>query len=80
MAELFDDWPEGYDQWFKTPVGSLVKKCEAELVLDLLDPSPGEKILDAGCGTGVFTSDILSRGATVTGLDISLPIDRKSVV
>lgn len=77
MAKLFDDWPEGYDQWFKTPVGRLVKKYETELVLNLLEPSPGEKILDAGCGTGVFTSDILSRGANVTGFDISLPMLKK---
>jgi ubiquinone/menaquinone biosynthesis C-methylase UbiE len=80
MAELFDDWPEGYDQWFKTPVGSLVKKYEAELILNLLEPSPGEKILDAGCGTGVFTSDILSCGANVTGLDISLPMLKKGII
>lgn len=34
-------------------------------------PSPGETILDAGCGTGIFTRDFLAAGASVTGLDIS---------
>jgi len=78
MKELFDKWPEEYDRWFKTPIGNLVKKYELELILDLLEPSPEEKILDAGCGTGVFTSDILSWGANVTGLDISLPMVKKA--
>jgi ubiquinone/menaquinone biosynthesis C-methylase UbiE len=72
--ELFDEWPEKYDQWFTTPIGTLVKKYEAELVLDLLKPAPGEIILDAGCGTGVFTVDILSFNSHVIGIDISLPM------
>jgi ubiquinone/menaquinone biosynthesis C-methylase UbiE len=75
---VFDEWPEKYDRWFTTPIGGLVKKCEAELLLDLLRPSQGEIILDAGCGTGVFTLDFLSRGAKVIGLDISLPMLRRS--
>jgi len=73
-SQLFDTWPERYDQWFTTPIGSLVKKVEGELLLDLLEPTRGERILDAGCGTGVFTQEVLSRGSKVTGLDVSLPM------
>ncbi len=73
-SRLFDDWPEKYDQWFATPIGILVKKYEGELIIELLKPSQGEIILDAGCGTGVFTLDILSSGAHAIGLDISLPM------
>jgi ubiquinone/menaquinone biosynthesis C-methylase UbiE len=73
-AQLFDELPVAYDKWFTTPIGSLVKKFEAELVLELLKPRPGEIILDAGCGTGVFTLDILSLGSKVIGIDISLPM------
>jgi ubiquinone/menaquinone biosynthesis C-methylase UbiE len=73
-GQLFDEWPEAYDKWFTTPIGSLVKKYEAELILDLLKPKQGEIILDAGCGTGIFTTDILSSGSQVIGLDISLPM------
>jgi ubiquinone/menaquinone biosynthesis C-methylase UbiE len=43
-------------------------------MLDLLKPKQGEIILDAGCGTGIFTTDILSSGPQVIGLDISLPM------
>ena len=72
--QLFDEWPEVYDRWFTSPIGSLVKQYEAQLILDLLKPKQGEMILDAGCGTGIFTLDILSIGSTVIGLDISLPM------
>lgn len=75
---LFDNWPEAYDRWFTTPIGSLVKRYEADLLTDVLRPGHGEIILDAGCGTGVFTLDILSHGAHVIGLDMSLPMLRRA--
>lgn len=40
-------------------------------LIDLLDPKPGERILDLGCGTGRLAFEIAERGATVTGLDSS---------
>jgi len=39
--------------------------------LDLLDPQPGERILDIGCGEGTLTVKIVERGATVLGIDNS---------
>ena len=39
--------------------------------LDLLDPKPGERILDVGCGEGTLTKKIIERGATVLGVDNS---------
>ena len=71
---LFDEWPDKYDQWFETPIGALVKKYENELLLDMLQPCPGETILDVGCGTGIFTLNILAFGPRVIGLDISHPM------
>jgi SAM-dependent methyltransferase len=44
--------------------------------LDLLDPKPGERILDVGCGDGVLTKRIAERGATVTGIDNNLDMIR----
>jgi trans-aconitate methyltransferase len=37
----------------------------------LLDPQPGERILDVGCGEGTLTRQIVARGATVLGIDNS---------
>jgi SAM-dependent methyltransferase len=39
--------------------------------LDLLDPQPGERILDVGCGEGTLTRKMIERGATVLGIDNS---------
>jgi len=70
--QRFDDWPERYDRWFETSVGKAVLKYETELILELLRPGRGERILDAGSGTGIFTREFIARGAKVVGLDISL--------
>ncbi len=42
-----------------------------ESLIDLLDPKPGERILDLGCGPGQLTRKIAERGAQVVGLDAS---------
>ena len=39
--------------------------------LDLLDPQPGERILDVGCGEGTLTRKLVERGATMLGIDNS---------
>jgi ubiquinone/menaquinone biosynthesis C-methylase UbiE len=72
--QLFDDWPDRYDRWFETPVGKAVFKYENDLISELLQPGPGERILDAGCGTGIFTREFIARKARVVGLDISVPM------
>ena len=77
-GRLFDEWPEKYDRWFETPIGALVKKYENELLLDLLQPGPAEMILDVGCGTGVFSLNILGFGPRITGLDISYPMLKRA--
>ena len=51
-------------------VGAFVAELGAA-ALDLLDPQPGEHILDVGCGEGSLTRKIAERGATVVGIDSS---------
>jgi trans-aconitate methyltransferase len=43
-------------------------------LLDLLDPKPGEMILDLGCGDGALTEKIKSAGSSVIGADASRPL------
>jgi ubiquinone/menaquinone biosynthesis C-methylase UbiE len=74
MPEIFDEWPERYDQWFQTPIGGLIREYESTLILEMLRPGQGENILDVGCGTGIFTLDFLAAGADVVGIELSLPM------
>jgi SAM-dependent methyltransferase len=52
-------------------VGAFVPALGAA-ALDLLDPQPGETVLDVGCGDGALTLQIKERGAEVVGIDNSL--------
>jgi trans-aconitate methyltransferase len=49
---------------------SFVYGYGADLVA-LMEPQPGERILDLGCGTGHLTAQIAAQGATVIGMDNS---------
>jgi len=72
--ELFDAWPEKYEEWFATPVGKYVQKYEAEILVKFVDPVPGEIQLDIGCGSGIFSEYLVSYGSKVIGVDVSLPM------
>ena len=72
--KIFDDRADQYDQWFTTPIGQLVRQYEGKLLNEMLQPERGEIILDAGCGTGIFTIDLLAAGAIVVGLELSSPM------
>jgi trans-aconitate methyltransferase len=45
---------------------------KAKVLVDLLKPVHGERVLDLGCGTGVLTAEIASRGAEIYGIDRSI--------
>lgn len=59
-----NEWnPEEYDRAF-----SYVSSFGGS-VLELLDPKPGEKILDLGCGSGELAAEMLEKGVDVSAVD-----------
>ena len=61
--------PEAYKSWRTTSLGAVTETIEQHLILELLGDLKGVRVLDAGCGDGVLTCAMASRGAVVTGID-----------
>lgn len=62
--------PEQYDAWYDSPRGRWIGETEYRLLIELLRPKAGARILDIGCGTGWFTRRLARDGYRVTGVDI----------
>ncbi len=63
-----------YDLWSATydadPNGLIV--LERRFAISRLDPQADERLLDAGCGTGVHLIEMANRGALPVGVDFSV--------
>lgn len=64
---------EGYDRWAATydATDNPVVAMDRRHALAALDPRPGERVLDAGCGTGQHLRALAAAGCHVTGVDFS---------
>jgi SAM-dependent methyltransferase len=61
--------PDQYEGWYHTARGRWIGETEFRLISALLEPEPGARILDVGCGTGYFTRRFAAQGYEATGLD-----------
>jgi SAM-dependent methyltransferase len=65
--------PDRYEAWFDTPEGRYALDREVMLLQDVLAgwPRRKRKILEIGCGTGLFLETLYQMGLDVTGMDKS---------
>lgn len=61
--------PAQYDAWYRSAFGSLCHRLEKNALFSLVSFNPGDKVLDAGCGTGVYLEELVRLGLDVTGVD-----------
>jgi SAM-dependent methyltransferase len=60
-----------YSDWVQSGAGKAALPIEKELLLRLWSPTRAQRVLEVGCGTGVFLEWLAELGHQVTGLDPS---------
>lgn len=71
-----------YDKRLETSLGHYIFSRQKELILELVNPHAGERMLDIGCGTGNHLELFRGKWCSVTGIDSSaemLDIARKKL-
>jgi ubiquinone/menaquinone biosynthesis C-methylase UbiE len=63
------DRARAYDAWYETPLGSAAHRIELRIVAERAAAKKGERALDVGCGTGIYTAWLVESGLEVSGLD-----------
>ena len=72
MGKIFDQrLAKLYEAWEKSPAGIALDRLSSQLIIRLLNPQRGERILDIGCGSGNHLLLFYRLGLDVTGVDAS---------
>lgn len=72
LGIIFDrETARAYEIWQRSSQGRAIDRSIERLILTLLDPRPGERILDIGCGSGNHLLVFSKLGLNVSGIDAS---------
>lgn len=62
---------EQYENWFRSDLGQSVFTLQKDLLLKVWAPVSPQRVLEVGCGSGIFLEWISSLGHMVSGVDPS---------
>lgn len=71
VTKMYDKFGEWYHQYRKSPDNFFNSMVDMPAILRLLGNVRGKSILDAGCGSGIYSRILVRKGAKVSGIDIS---------
>ena len=71
VRHYFDNQADTYFNKLTSGLLNLITRRERAIVMELLQPTAGETVLDAGCGPGIYCSFLKEAGCEVVGIDIS---------
>jgi len=60
---------QSYEKRMETALGNYIFSRQKELILDLVNPHAGERVLDVGCGAGDHLQLFREKWCSVTGID-----------
>lgn len=70
-SRSWDPVAEWYAGWSGATGSRHHRRIAIPALLDLLDPRPGEHLLDLGCGPGALAPHVVASRARYTGVDLS---------
>jgi ubiquinone/menaquinone biosynthesis C-methylase UbiE len=69
--KVLETAPERYDRGMQLLTLGRLEQVQRDIAARL---SPGDRVLDVGCGTGALTELLARKGCQVTGIDIAPPM------
>ncbi|MFZ0447603.1 MAG: class I SAM-dependent methyltransferase [Desulfatiglandaceae bacterium] len=79
MALIFNrNSARAYDAWYKSRQGQSFDRTLEAVFCSFLDPCPGDRALDIGCGSGNHLLALNRLGLDITGLDASSSMIRRA--